>query len=115
MSGQSEVDAEIIIGLINLIYECVTDSSRWPRFLEAFVHAVRATGGSLALRDTSGTDFSGVCWYGWTDEEMRLYNEHYFAIDRWADATVRCAEGTVATDFEICPREETEAGRAFRN
>ena len=44
---------EIVLELINRIYDAVADSSRWPGFLEAFLGAIRGRKGSFVLRDSN--------------------------------------------------------------
>jgi hypothetical protein len=42
MSGECRVPVDTILELAGLIYDSVADSSRWPAFLESFLHAVGA-------------------------------------------------------------------------
>src|SRR5579864_6866423 len=70
-----------VVTLVDKIYDSVVYPSRSPLFLEAFVRAIAARGGVLAIRDLSRDEFVTVCWHGWTDEEMRRYMEHYALID----------------------------------
>jgi DNA-binding CsgD family transcriptional regulator/PAS domain-containing protein len=103
-----------ILELIGLIYESVADASRWQTFLDAFVGVVRARGAVLALRDSKHADFTLVRWSGWSDEDIRMYMEHYSGTDPWRIGTVRWPEGVVATDLDLCPRQVMESSAAFR-
>jgi DNA-binding CsgD family transcriptional regulator len=105
---------KIILDLVGLIYDSVEDASRWQTFLDAFVGAVRARGGVLALRDSKHDGFALVRWSGWSDEDIHLYTQRYSATDPWRIGTVRWPEGVVATDLDLCPREEMESSTAFR-
>ena len=100
--------------LIELIYEAAADASRWRVFLEAFVHALRATAGSLFIQAPRNAELSIVCWCGVPDEDVRLHAERYAAMDPWALAAAENPEGKVRCDFELVPRERMEASAAFR-
>lgn len=106
------MQAEVILQLTRMIYDAVGHSSRWRPFLEAFVHAIGGTGGSLVLLDTKET--AVVCWYGYSDDEIRGYEERYAETDPWRIGTARAPEGTVEIDTALCSREEMEASTAFR-
>jgi len=105
---------ENILGLVDLIYEAVADASRWQTFLDRFVHAVRARRGTIALMDSHGEHIAVVCWYGWPDEDIRLFNDRYAATDPWGIGGANLFEGEVAADFELCQRGQMEQSVAFR-
>lgn len=100
--------------LTTLIYDAVSDASRWPAFLEAFVGAIGCQRGALLIHGTQGDLPAAVCWHGWADDEIRLYHSSYVATDPLRTGSARTAEGVVACDFEICPREDLEASVVFR-
>jgi DNA-binding CsgD family transcriptional regulator len=99
--------------LITLIYDAVSDASRWPVFLEAFVGAIGCHAGALLIHGDQ-SDPAAVCWHGWTEDAIQLYHATYVETDPMRAGTARAAEGFVGCDFEACPREEFEASAAFR-
>ena len=103
-----------VLELAGLIYDAVSDASRWPAFLEAFARAVHADKGGLFIRDTSREDFAVLCWHGWSDEDIRLYAGRYAEMDPWHQASSRWPEGEAGSDFELCPRAEMEVTPAYR-
>lgn len=104
---------EAIIELIGLIYDSVADASRWQIFLETFVRAVRAQAGTLAIFPTpNATTVS--CRTGYSADDIRQYMDLCAATDPWRIYGGKLPDGTVAADFEFCPREEMEASAAFR-
>lgn len=105
---------DTVLELVGLIYDSVADASRWPVFLEACVHAIGARRGTLVLLNPNSDGIDVACWRGWRDEEIQLYAERYAAIDPWRPGSVRWPEGTVGSDWEVCPRRELEASAAFR-
>ena len=105
---------ETISELLGLIYDSVGDASRWSTFLEAFVHAVRGRRAGLLLRDLKRDEFTAVCWFGWPDEDIRLYLERYAPVDPWRVGGGSQPEGAVAADFDFCSREHMESSAAFR-
>lgn len=96
---------DITLGLIRLIYDAVPDASGWQAFLDAIVRATGARGGSLGLfLPDVGAAVS--CWSGWSEEDVRIYNQRYAAIDPWGVAANRMQEGEVLTSLDLCPEEE---------
>ncbi len=100
--------------LIGLIYDAVPDASRWPIFLQAFVRTTGCKRGTLALHVSESTDWMVVCWYGWRDDEIRLYQERYAAIDPWALAGNGLREGEIRTSCELCPQKKFKQSAAYR-
>ena len=114
MSRDSDT-SQIVLRLIGLISEAITDPSRWQIFLDDFVQAVGARTGTLALRDSSQEGFGVVRRSGLSEAEVRLYGEKYAGIDPWRIGGARWPEGVVGTDVDLCPRAEMEASVAFRS
>ena len=112
--SENGIQTEVILELTGLIYDSVADPSRWPLFLESLLRAVRGRRGALMLQDTSGDGFAAVCMQGWSAEDDQIYREHYAAIDAWGAATAAWPESSVGADHEAFPREEAEAGAAYR-
>ena len=100
--------------LTTLIYDAVSDASRWPAFLEAFAGAISCQRGALLIHGVQGGQVAAVCWHGWADDEIRLYHDIYVATDPLRIGSARTAEGVVGCDFDACPREEFEASVVFR-
>src|ERR1700734_2329096 len=102
-----------ILDLIALIYDAVPDASRWQAFLEAFVHATRSDRGTLALFGSALSGCQIICWYGWKDEEIRIYMERYAAIDPWG-AHNRLREGEFCASEDLCPLDTFQNTVVFR-
>lgn len=100
--------------LIGMIYDAVADASRWPIFLEAFVHATNGKNCTLAIHTPGMEGWNLVRYYGWSDEDMRLYQERYATIDPWGAGGRRLEEGEVVTSTDLCSQDELEQSVAFR-
>lgn len=100
--------------LIGLIYDSVADSSRWPVFLEAFVHATNGKRGTLMINTREKEGWRFACFYGWSEEDTQVYAARYAAIDPWRAGTEQAAEGDVRTSHQICSQEELEKSIAYR-
>ena len=98
--------------LIDAIYSAAVGTTPWVSFLEALLLRIGASKGTLLLVGPS--EVGAVCWYGWTDEDMRLYERVYAAEDPWRIAALKLQDGDVLTDFEFCSRRKMEASVAFR-
>jgi len=113
MSQYSET-LQTVLDLVGLISEAITDPSRWQTFLDAFVQAVGARTGTLALRDASQEEFGVVRWSGLSEAEVQLYGDKYAATDPWRLGSARWPEGLVGTDVDLCPRTQMESSTAFK-
>lgn len=100
--------------LIDLIYDSVADASRWSAFLDGFSKAVRTPRCALLIHDTERLEFGVVRWHGWSDDDIRIYEDNYGAIDPLGVGAQRLGIGEVGPDTLACPREEFEASIAFR-
>jgi DNA-binding CsgD family transcriptional regulator/PAS domain-containing protein len=100
--------------LIGLIYDSVADTSRWSVFLEAFVRTTNGKCGTLVINTPEKDGWRFVCFYGWSEEDSRLYADRYAAIDPWRVATEQSAEGEVRTSHQLCSQEELEQSIAYR-
>lgn len=100
--------------LTGLIYDSVSDSGRWREFLAAFAQAAGAPRCALLIADGDGDAYSAVRWHGWPDEDIQLYLGKYGPIDPMRLVTHQTPEGTVAADYEICPRDHFESSVIFR-
>lgn len=114
MPSEFKLDFDTIFKLAGLIYNAVADPSGWQVFLEAFMCAVNAGRGAFSIRDMDRDEFSGVCWQGWPEDLVTLYNERYAAIDPWRTGSAQLPEGAVGTDEDVCPRQILEASAAYR-
>ncbi len=114
MPAELQLDLDMIPKLTGLIYDAVAVPSGWQVFLEAFMCAVNAERGAFSIRDVDRDEFSAVCWHGWPEELLKLYNEHYASIDPWRTGSARLPEGEVGTDEDVCPRPVMEASAAYR-
>ncbi|MGB6942486.1 MAG: PAS domain-containing protein [Bryobacteraceae bacterium] len=114
MPSEFQLDLDTILKLTGLIYDAVAAPSGWQAFLEALMCAIHAERGALSIRDVDRDEFSGVCWHGWPEDVMTLYNERYAAIDPWRIGSAQLPEGAVGTDEDVCPRQILEASAAYR-
>jgi DNA-binding CsgD family transcriptional regulator len=111
-SGQ--FDGAGIQKLIGLIYDSVSDSGRWTEFMAAFGQAVGAPFSALLIAPRDEPDYSVVRWHGWRDDDVELYLNRYAQTDPLRLVTYQSPEGTVAADYDICPRDRFESSVVFR-
>ena len=103
---------DTVLDLSYLIYDAVSDGSRWQMVLEALACAMRCHAGAFSLWDHRGINVS--CWYGYSNEDVLLYVNRYAADDPWRVGASRIAEGQVSTSEDLCPPEEIEQSVAYR-
>jgi DNA-binding CsgD family transcriptional regulator len=114
MSDEYRPPSAVVLELTGLIYDSVDDGSRWPAFMDAFARAIDAPRCALLIRDREEDIFTAVRWHGWSDEDVQLYSDRYGPTDPQQITSSEKPEGTVATDYELCPRDEFEASAVFR-
>ncbi len=99
--------------LIGLIFDAVSDSSKWRNFLEALRLETGANRATFMIRDVLRDTFTAVSWVGSTEEDIAVY-ARYAADDPWNRLAVLQTEGVVLLDSDYCSRAEAEASLAFR-
>lgn len=100
--------------LVELIYRAVSNSAVWSEFLARLVAASGGNRGSFLLADVVRPELSTRCMYGWTSDEISLYDMRYAASDPWNRGTQLQRAGIVCHDTGACSREEIEASPAYR-
>ncbi len=103
-----------VFELIDLIYDAVEQTDRWPVFMEAVCQATGTTHGILALHVPGRRHLQVGCLCGWTEQLVQLYAQRYAHIDPWLVAGDRFPEGFVANNTVLCPEEEFYRSVAFR-
>ncbi len=107
-------DGNVVQELTGLIYDSVSDSRRWGGFLAAFSHAVNTPRSALLIADDNDEDYAVIRWHGWPDDDIRLYNDRYGSVDPMRLVVPQVSQGTVASDYELCPRSQFEMSITFR-
>lgn len=111
---QTTASRSDVFTLIELIYDAVEDTARWPIFMKTVCEATQTTHGILALHVPGRRHLQIGCLYGWTEELVRLYGERYAHIDPWLLGGDRIPEGTVESNRVLCSEEEFYGSVAYR-
>lgn len=97
----------VLLSLIDLIYEAVSEPAVWSIFLKHFADAVHGTRTAIFFHDIRNADGSLVWTANVDPEYLRLYNDYYHAKNLWAiRASSLLAPGRVVTSEEMCPAKE---------
>ncbi len=102
------------LDLIELIYDCVSDASKWNVFLGELVSATGCQRGSMALFGSRADTTAIVCWHSWSEDDIRLYTERYMTFDPWRNVPASAPEGAILTTEELCSDAEFEQSLTCR-
>jgi len=100
--------------LIELIYDAVENTDRWPAFMEAVCRATGTTHGLLALHVPGHRHLQIGCLYGWTEQDVQLYGQRYAHVDPWLVGGDRFPAGAVESNRVLCTDEEFYSSMAYR-
>jgi DNA-binding CsgD family transcriptional regulator len=92
--------------LIGSIYDAAAKPALWPQFLAALA---RTTGSSKALmfmHNSKRAEHTVSSSWGTEATELRLYQEHYGALDVWASQGSSKPAGQICTSEMLCPLQD---------
>jgi DNA-binding CsgD family transcriptional regulator len=98
--------SETLPGLLGSLYEAAADPARWDPFLEQLALSARATSAALVMHDFDHALCTVSSSWELNPESNRLYQEHYHALDVWAQAAPKRASGYVCNSESLCPLPE---------
>src|SRR5258706_7596959 len=75
--------SETLSKLLGIAYDAAADPTLWDSFLEELAIGTGATSAGLLMHDYDNSSYKlSSSW--WVDSEsLRLYGEHYYALDVW--------------------------------
>jgi DNA-binding CsgD family transcriptional regulator len=103
-----------ILELTGLIYDAVSEASRWPVFLNEFAAANRARQAALSIGGPRWDQFLMVCRHGWTEDDVRIYRERFAACDPWVERAKNLPEAEIGFSHDLWPEEEMERSVFYR-
>jgi hypothetical protein len=83
--------------LIGILYEAAADSAQWSSFLGHLGLLSRATSAGLLIHDFQGSKYSLTSSWRVSGEALRLYQQHYYTLDVWAQKGLTKPTGYVCT------------------
>lgn len=86
------------------LYEAAADASRWPLVWEQIGQALGASSGTLYC-DCGATDETFVAMPGWSDEAIRLYAEHFGAVDPYVVRSESLPVSRILLGPEMVPEQ----------
>lgn len=101
LSSQEELSK-----ILGFLYDAAADPSLWHPFIEQLGRHTEATGAALVIHDLDHV-LCGVSGTWELDPDVtRLYQEHYFASDVWAEKLSGQRSGSVYISESLCPLAE---------
>src|SRR5208282_5228283 len=88
--------------LISGLYDAAGDSSLWNPFLRQLAQMTRATSAALVMHDLDHAP--SAIWRSWEldPKSIRLYQEHYYALDIWTKSATTQRPGDVCNSELLC-------------
>jgi DNA-binding CsgD family transcriptional regulator len=96
--------SETLSKLLGIAYDAAADPTLWDSFLEELAIGTGATSAGLLMHDYGNSSYRLSSSWRVDPESLRLYGEHYHALDVWARAAVEKRPGYVCTSQSLCPQ-----------
>src|SRR5579862_5075561 len=88
--------------LLGTLYDAAADPELWDLFLEELAIGTGATSAGLLMHDFENASYALFSSWRVDPEMLRLYGEHYYALDIWARKGMGKAAGHVCTSQSLC-------------
>jgi DNA-binding CsgD family transcriptional regulator len=99
-------NAEVLMPLINCLYEASFDAGQWPAFLTELARVLEGTLPTLFLHDAGGHSGALAMNVGYDAGIVRAYKDHFAERNVWLrGGTHLLTPGRVRTSHIMCPRK----------
>jgi len=101
--------------LLGILYDAATDPSLWDPFIEQLALRTGATSAGLLIHDFEHAKYSLATSWRTSPESLRLYQQHYHALDVWAQKGLAHPAGYVCTSQSLCPLSEIKSKEIYND
>jgi DNA-binding CsgD family transcriptional regulator len=105
--------SETLSKLLGIAYDAAADPTLWGSFLEELAIGTRATSAGLLMHDYGNSNYTLSSSWRVDPESLRLYGEHYYALDVWARGALERRPGDVCTSQSLCPQPEVRLSEIY--
>jgi DNA-binding CsgD family transcriptional regulator len=106
---------ENISRLLGSLYDAAADPTLWNPFLEELARSTRATSAALVMHDFDHALCTVSSSWELNPESNRLYQEHYHALDVWAQRASAKPSGYVCNSESLCPLPELKSEEIYND
>jgi DNA-binding CsgD family transcriptional regulator len=105
--------SERLSKLLGIAYDAAADPMLWDSFLEELAICTGATSAGLLMHDYDNASYALSSSWRVDPESLRLYGEHYYALDVWARGALERRPGYVCTSQALCPQPEVRISEIY--
>jgi DNA-binding CsgD family transcriptional regulator len=105
--------SETLSKLLGIAYDAAADPTLWDSFLEELAIGTGATSAGLLMHDYDNSSYRLSSSWRVDPESLRLYGEHYYALDVWARKALKRRPGYVFTSQSLCPQPEVRISEIY--
>ena len=88
--------------LLGILYDAAAEPGLWDVFLEELAIGTGATSAGLLMHDFEHANYALFSSWRINPEMLRLYGDHYYALDIWAREGMGKTAGHVCTSQSLC-------------
>jgi DNA-binding CsgD family transcriptional regulator len=107
--------SEALSQLLGALYDAVAEPAQWDSFLEKLGLQTRATSAGLLIHDFGHAKYSLSSSWRISPESLRLYQEHYYALDVWAQKGLAKPVGYICSSQSLCSVEEIKTTEIYND
>jgi len=101
--------------LLGGLYDAAADPTLWNPFLEQLALKTRSTSAALLVHDFEHARYSLSSSWQVRPESQRLYQEHYHALDIWAQRGLPLPAGWICSSQSLCPLSEMKSTEIYND
>jgi DNA-binding CsgD family transcriptional regulator len=101
--------------LLGTLYDAAADPTLWTPFLQQLAHSTRATSAALVMHNLDHVSSTISCSWQIDPESIRLYQEHYYALDIWVPRALAKPVGHVCNSEWLCPLLEMKTNEIYND
>lgn len=101
--------------LLCSLYDAAADPTMWNPFLEQLALRTRATSAALLIHDFQHAQYSLSSSWQVNPESVRLYQEHYYSLDVWAQRGSAIKPGAICDSETLCPLSEMRTTEIYND
>lgn len=107
-----DLSEERFSSLLDAIYDCALDPTKWTEVLAIIGRELRAKNGQILSRSDDALEFA--CAWGSSDEDRRIYMEQYASVDPMNTLVWHAPVGEPVTMDRFISRQEMQQTKVYR-
>jgi len=109
------LNEQILSRLLGCLYDAAADPDRWETFLHELAGLSGATSAGLLIHDFQHSKYSLSSSWQVRADSLRLYQDHYHALDIWAQKGMDKPSGYICHSQSLCSLKEIRTTEMYND